>query len=222
MTLHEPVIAPLVLWNVSPAAAETDVGQSSEESYRITVTRPDGELVAAAKPLWAQGPDVLAGVKSAEIAPGQSYTRSVLLNEWFSFDATGRYEVSVAVHGVDGVATFEVEVSPKDDDRLRSLCERLASGERAPRWGGDQVPERVLSFVADEVAIPYLVKMASADGFTSGLGEEGLVRIGDLPAVSALASLPQGRGWLLLLIESTNSEPVKQAITGILAGTTRP
>jgi hypothetical protein len=222
VTLHEPVIAPLVLWNASPTAAEIEVGQDSERSYRITVTRPNGELVTAGKPLWAEGAEVLSWTKTTKIAPGQSCTRSVLLNEWFPFDEAGRYEVSVAVRGVDGVASFEVDVSPRDEDRLRSLCERLASGDRAPRWDGDQMPERVLSFVADDVAIPYLVKMASADGFTSGLGVEGLVRIGDLPAVSALASFPLGRGGLLRLLGSTSSEPVRQAITEILAGVTRP
>ncbi len=59
-TLHEPVIASLVLWNFSLDVVEIDAGQSSEESYRVTITRPNGERVTAGKPLWAQGVEVLS------------------------------------------------------------------------------------------------------------------------------------------------------------------
>jgi hypothetical protein len=74
-----------------------------------------------------------------------------------------------------------------------------------------------LSFVADDVAIPYLVEIASAGGFGSGVGVEGLVRIGDLQAVSALASFPHGKGRLILLLGSTSREPVEAAIRDALA-----
>jgi hypothetical protein len=106
VTLHEPVVAQLILWNSSPAAAEIDVGQAKEKSYRLTVTRSNGEQVVAGKPLWAQGAEALTWMRTAKVEPAQSYTRSLLLNEWFAFDGVGRYEVSVAVPGVDGVASF--------------------------------------------------------------------------------------------------------------------
>jgi hypothetical protein len=187
------------------------------KSYRVTVTRPNGEQVIAEKPLWAQGPEVLTWGKKAKLAPGQSYTRSLLLNEWATFDEVGAYSVLISLPGVDGVASFEVDVSARDQSRLHSLCELLAKGEREPRWDEDQVPERVLSFVTDDVAIPYLLKIASSADFASGLGMEGLVRIGDLKAVSALASFPRGNAGLTLLLGSTSSEPVRAAIKEILA-----
>jgi hypothetical protein len=217
VTLHEPVIAPLVLWNDSSAAVEVDVGQSSEVSYRMAITRPNGARVAAGKPLWAQGPDVLAGMKKATIATGQSYTRSLLLNEWASFDEAGTYSVLILLPGVDGAASFDVETRPRDESRLRSASERLAKDRRERRWEGDVDPARALSFVADDVAVPYLVEIASAGGFGSGVGVEGLVRIGDLQAVSALASFPHGKGRLILLLGSTSREPVEAAIRDALA-----
>jgi hypothetical protein len=218
VTLHEPVIAQLVLWNASPAAAEIDVGQWGEKSYRITVTRPNGEQVVAGKPLWAHGAEALTRLRTVKVEPAQSYTRSLLLNEWFAFDGVSPYEVSIAVPGVDGVASFEVDVLPRDENRLRGFCERLAKDETEQRWTGDLSPARVLSFVADDIAIPYLVKIGSAADLGSGMGVEGLVRIGDLQAVSALASFPQGNRGLLQLLGSTGSEPVRAAIKEILAG----
>jgi hypothetical protein len=181
VTLHEPVIAELVLWNSSPAAVEINVGQASEKSYRFTVTRPNGEQVVAGKPLWAQGAEALTWMRTAKIEPAQSYARSLLLNEWFPFDGEGRYEVSVAVPGVDGVASFEIDVLPRDENRLRGVCERLAKDESEQRWAGDLSPARVLSFVADDVAIPYLARIASTADLGSGVGVEGLARIGRSP-----------------------------------------
>lgn len=217
VTLHEPVIAPLVLWNDSSAPVEVNVGQSSEESYRITITRPNGERVTAGKPLWAQGPSALAGVKKATVAPGQSYTRSLLLNEWATFDRPGIYGVLITLPGAAGVASFEVEILPRDESRLRDTCERLDKDRRERHSEGDIDPMRALSFVADDVAIPYLVEIASTEYFGTVLGIEGLVRVGDLQAVSALASFPQGRAGLMLLLGSSSSEPVKAAARDALA-----
>ncbi len=227
LTLHEPVIADVVLWNVTPDAVEIRTGQASEESYRVTITRPNGELVTAGKPLWAQAPDTMTEVQMAKIGPAQSYSRPVLLNEWFPFDEVGRYDVSVALPGVEGVAYFEVEVSPRDEDRLRSTCERLAADASQRGAANRLFAARALGFVSDDLAIPYLARVASAATTGSGLAVEGLRRIGDLNAVSALALLThqgdaetqrQSRSALAWLRGSTKSESVKQAITAVLGG----
>jgi len=215
LTLHEPVIAPLVLWNTSAVPVEIQTGSASELSYRITITRSNGEIVKAGVPLWAQVPDFLSGIGKAQIAPGQSYTRSLLLNEWLPFDEPGRYQITVALPAAEGLASFEVDIAPRDPDRLRSVCERLATDASDPLSAGRFSSARALSLVADDVAIPYLRSVAAAG--VSDVSVEGLIRLGDLQAVSALASLPQGRYGLARLLELTSSEPVKQAIRAILA-----
>ncbi len=95
-------------------------------------------------------------MRPAKIAPRQSYTRSLFLSEWVTFDQVGAYGVQISLSGADGVASFDVDVAPRDENRLRSLCGLLATRESEPRWDGDQDPARVLSFVSDDVAIPRL------------------------------------------------------------------
>lgn len=179
-TLHEPVIAELILWNTTPDVAEIETGQAGEVSYRVTVTRPNGELVTAGRPRWSQAPETIAELQMTRIGPAQSYTRPLLLNEWFPFDEVDRYEVSVARPGVEGVAYFEVDVSPRDEGRLRSTCARLAADAGQPVSPDLLFAARALSFVSDDLAIPYLARVVSAATASSGLAMEGLLRIGDL------------------------------------------
>jgi hypothetical protein len=225
VTLHEPVIAPLVLWNVSPAAVEIETGQGSELSYGVTVTRPNGGVVKPGGPLWAQAPDTMTAMQPTRIGPSQSYTRPLLLNEWFPFDEVGRYAVSVALPGVEGAAYFEVDVSPRDETRLVSTCARLTADASKSLSDNQLFAARALSPIADDVAIPYLVRIASIIDLGSGGGVDGLVRIGDLQAVSALASLlrqgdpfvrRKSEAALVRLRGATLSEPVRQAIAAAL------
>jgi hypothetical protein len=224
VTLHEPVIADLIFSNAGPSV-DVDTGQNGERGFVIAIVRPNGELVKAGLPYWATQAEALVEIDMTHIRPGQSFKRPVLLNQWFPFNEVGRYHVTVSVPGVEGTADFRVNIAARDETRLRAVCETLlkdATSFESPRRFE---AARTLGFVADDLAIPYMARLASATNGSSGLGLEGLVRIGDTQAVSALASLlhnnddairRQASGYLGIMLMKSGDDRVKRAITSAL------
>ncbi len=216
VTLHEPVIAELIFSNVAGLEVVVDTGQNRERDYDIAIMRPNGETVKPGMPYWATQAEALARIHMAHIQPGQSFKRPVLLNQWFPFDEVGRYHVAINVPGVEGTADFWVNIAARDEARLRALCESLikdaASPDASRRWDA----ALTLSFVSDDLAIPYLTQLPSM---------EGLARIDDTQAVSALASLlhhpdelirGQARSYLGIMLRKSGNDQVKRAITSAL------
>jgi hypothetical protein len=222
VTLHEPVIAELIFSNVAAPAVAASTGQSSEMGYDITVVRPSGEKVKAGLPYWATFPDTISAFQITQIQPGQSFKRPVLLNQWFPFDEVGRYHVSVTVRGVEGTADFRVNVAARDEARLRAVCESLIKDARQQSPRGTEAA-LTLSFVSDDLAIPYLAQLASTPNSFSAV--EGLARVGDIQAVAALASLlhhdddqirRQASGYLGIMLIKSGNDQLRRAITSVL------
>jgi hypothetical protein len=225
VTLHEPAFAELTFSNMSEAAVVIDMGQASEDHYELTIIRPNGSVVRAGKPYWATIPDTIAGIEWKRIEPGRSAKRSLLLNQWFPFDEVGRYSVALNVPGVEGTIRFWVGVSPRDESRLRAICERLTEDAIPPGSPNGIEAARTLGFVIDDLAIPYLAKVASSPAAVTGLAFDGLMRIDDEQSVSTLTSLlrdsnqdtrRQARGTLGLMLIKSGNVQVRRAATSAL------
>lgn len=223
VTLHEPVIAELIFSNLAGPEIVVDTGQSSETGYDITITRPNGEPVKAGLPYWATFPDTISEVWLTHIQPGQSFKRPVLLNQWFPFEEIGRYHVAINVPVVEDAANFWVNIGVRDEARLRAVCETLIKDAISLQSPRRLEAARTLSFVSDDLAIPYLVQAAS--GASAYLALEGLARIDDAQAVSALALLlhdndelirTQARGYLGIMLLKSGKDEVRRAVTSAL------
>jgi hypothetical protein len=74
----------------------------------------------------------------------------------------------------------------------------------------------MLSFAADDVAVPHLKRVAEEHDGLSNIAMEGLVRIGSRSAVRALQGL-NGRYYLSQIRRNTKDESLRQEIEAILA-----
>lgn len=226
VALHEPVIAELIFSNVAGSAVDINTGQSSERGYDIAITRPNGEPVKAGLPYWATFPDTISGYQVTHIQPGQSFKRPVLLNQWFPFDEVGRHHVAINVPGVEGTADFWVSVSARNEARLRGVCDSLIKDATSLESPHRFEAALALSFISDDVAIPYLTAQVAPNATPLyGSALEGLARIGDAQAVSALASLlhhsdevirRQARGYLGIMLIKSGNDQLRRAITSAL------
>ncbi|HSA91560.1 MAG TPA: hypothetical protein VLE48_00985, partial [Terriglobales bacterium] len=90
LTLGDPVLLDLEISNPWPHALEVDLGEDSKEHLYIFIDDPLGRRkVRTARPR-KEGLLFLGRVR---VAPGETYSQTLVLNEWFEFRQTGRYRI---------------------------------------------------------------------------------------------------------------------------------
>lgn len=182
--LHEPVIVDMTVFNPAQAPIIVDFGINFVTEYRFVATFPDGHQI--------QGPELpldLGGVPGmVKIQPGKSYTHPLLLNEWISFDRIGSYAVQFELSGVQNRPTLRLAVGLRDINRLHLICVKLT--KQATEGPLDQAlwPAKVLSHVADSIAVPYLVTLSKRPGMDR-IAVMGLANVGNRKAVAEIDSL---------------------------------
>src|SRR4029079_3548185 len=113
-TLHQPVTAHLVVKNSSDQPAQIDFGRDFQGNIHLVVNG------ASASPpgLPPEGGMSFPGV--VELAPGKSYSRRLLLEDWYRFEEPGTYEVRAVLESpplrLEAAAT--VVIGPRDPERL--------------------------------------------------------------------------------------------------------
>src|SRR5712692_378282 len=95
VTLHEPVIAELLLENVSNEEIQVDLGVNRKDGLILQVNPPSG-LTVQSTYKW-QILERSGGIGRINIRPGQSYSQRVILNEWYDFSESGRYDLAIGV-----------------------------------------------------------------------------------------------------------------------------
>ena len=219
VVLHEPVIVSLTLRNVASSSAQITVGRATENSYRILVTRPNGERRESKRQILG-----VAEIGWVTLAPGAAYSQSILLNEWASFDTPGRYSVSVTLPDAIAPALLQVEVAPPDPAHLRVVCQDLASVALAQNVPNALSASRALSFVDDSMAVTFLASIAAAKEYETAF--DGLERIGGVEVVDALAAIVKhgnrdaprlARSRLLKMRETSKDAFVKAAAEAALS-----
>ena len=138
-----------------------------------------------------------------EIAPRDTYTETLVLDQWFLFPEIGNYRIKVHLVRVQGFkeelpddfgswsALPSVDVLPRDPARLIALCEELkAKLETSNVYAELGEAGLELSYVDDPIAVPYLQEMALLKyGVLAGSAAEGLERVGGDAGVEALIAL---------------------------------
>ncbi|HET9777143.1 MAG TPA: hypothetical protein VFP77_11285 [Gemmatimonadaceae bacterium] len=191
-SLHEPVQAVLEIRNVIDRSVHLDLGGNRKELFTVTIIRPDGQKTVSRLP---QPYDSFSEIGRVDLAPQQSFSRTLVLNEWASFDREGSYEVEIAVPPPPGLsnrpdvqlsAAGVVRVVPPDPARLGSACEKLES--EALHGSAEQQVEAgiALSFTTGDVCVPFMAKLLREKSFASEGAALGLARLGTPPAIAAI------------------------------------
>lgn len=170
LSLHEPVILNFAVTNGSHEPVTLELGQDRKEAFSITVTRPDARRVQLPQ-LHKEG---ISRVGTISLAPQQTYTQRLLLDEWYTFNAPGAYEISVRltnpVRNQSGATLqdspefrVKLEIGARNADHLRELAESLA--DRASNKASyEEAAEAalILGYITDPVAVPYLEQVLAA------------------------------------------------------------
>jgi len=202
VSLHEPVYIQFSIHNGLDEDVRFDMGLDGKHNFEFSVKKPDGS--------WArippkEYPPYVGGraVEKAPLAPGKTFTKTMLLNEWYQFPAPGRYVVEAKLGGevqtVSGtpiapaLATeIPVQVTPRDPKRLESVCEELRKGAmNANAWEASQAA-LALSYVDDPIAVPFLGRVLKESFAGKEAAISGLARIGNPEAVQILTSYSTG------------------------------
>ncbi len=171
LTQREPTIVDIAVHNSSAEAVDFDPGYD-KEGIDIKVTDPKGLVQKKQSPVPHEG---MRFSNAVHVEPGSTSVTSLLLNDWFSIDEVGEYQIDVTLyppneiraHGKDGIsASLTLEVLPRDDARLESACADLAKRiKSAPSASAALAAAEALSKVDDPIAVPFLVEVLGRKNF---------------------------------------------------------
>jgi hypothetical protein len=198
VSLHEPVYIQFSIHNGLSEAVRFDLGYDGKHNFEFTVIEPDGSVVRTL-PTKMGGEVMGRWVDRAPLAPGKTFTKTLLLNQWYDFRAPGNYVVEAKLGGlvqtllgspVQSSPTQEIflQVTPRNPERLQALCEELAKKAMGDNAEAASNAAFALSYVNDPVAVPYLGRLLKESVFGGQSAIAGLVRIGNAEAVRVLKS----------------------------------
>jgi hypothetical protein len=202
LTVGEPVVLDYRFENLSDQSVGILLAGYENDYFRLEVTRGSGQTVV--RNPWDPG---ALRVPMYPLAPRQSVAKTLILNRWFDFSMTGDYRIGVRYSGrvqagagawptgavitIDSPPELNLTILPRDENVLRRRCQELAG--RIQQTTSLIVTRHrdaeVLSFVADPVAIPFLVQVAEGNVGEEYAAVEGLARIGGAGARQALTRL---------------------------------
>ena len=226
LTLHEPVLVDIEIANRISQPIDVDLGRNSKENIVVTVTTPEGKHLRYVPPprregIWFPG--------KVHLEPGENYSQTMVLNEWFKFEELGRYQVHIrlasAVHSRDAVlpttsVSIPLEITNRSPERLEATCQDLVRRiEIARSYKESSEAALALSYVADSMAIPYL-EQALRNHMVADIAVAGLKRINSSESIQALIRalrIPDQDTALLArsalqLLENETSDPTAHSL----------
>jgi hypothetical protein len=238
LTLHEPVLLILEIRNDSRESMHIDLGKDRKENFLFAITPPGGgriQLPQLRRSGFGRGGNV-------EIAGGDEYSQSIVLNEWYDFNEIGSYDIEMRfaklvftgdeVVGAREHFELRFDIGVRSEEVLMKRCEALVAGIESSnsyeRWSEGAL---ALSYIKDPIAIPYLKKILGANKLVEPTAILGLERIGTPEAARALSSgleiTTNHASTLakaaLLRMESATSDPqMKQEIRRIVGESANP
>jgi len=199
VSLHEPVYIQFSIHNGLDEDVRFDMGLDGKHNFEFSVKKPDGSLIRIPPKPY---PSVVSSnpAERAPLAPGRTFTKTMLLNEWYQFPTPGRYVVEAELGGqvetVSGTPTapapaqeIPIQVTPRDPERLKSVCEELRKGAMNIKnaWEASKAAF-ALSYVDDPIAVPFLGRVLKESFAGKYAAISGLARIGNPEAVQILTS----------------------------------
>jgi hypothetical protein len=193
-TQHEPVLVELTFENRSDKGVVVSLG-SDDEKLNVRVEDPSGEIFDKPRPKMQTG---FEAVDAFYVGPGGTSTGSIVLNDWFNFDKTGKYRVEVnlsdtsspkeafAYNLVSDATTLNFSVRARDQKVLEARCaDLLAHLQEVGSASAALTASKALSSVNDPVAVPYLAAAMKRREFASMM-ITALSRLKTEKAVAAL------------------------------------
>ncbi len=172
VSLHEPIVINFQVDNETARVIGLDLGQDRKGEFVFTVTSPEGATLHL--PQYRH--NGISQYGTVSVQPGESFSQSLLLNEWYdNFNVPGKYVLGARL--------------TKDPARLEKVCADLAKQvETAPNPEAAQEPALMLSYIEDPIAVPYLARVLATKTLTYDKAIAGLKRIGNDAAVEELLS----------------------------------
>jgi hypothetical protein len=193
VTQHEPTIVDITIDNSSSAGVDFDLGYNKEK-IGVRVIDPDGRTREKGRSLPQEGMRFSSAV---HVEPGTASVVPVLLNEWFSIEKIGDYQIDMTLQLPDprspnepsGVsAALTLSVLPRDETKLKLACADLLKRAEDPSSASASiVAAEALSKVDDAAAVPFLVEAMKRRAFTA-LMVGALARLKTDEALTALTS----------------------------------
>lgn len=194
LTLHEPVRLVSTISNESSEPARLDLGQDRKGGYVLVLTLPNGVKID----LPQHSREGIARLGTLALEPGQTYSQTLLLNEWYSFETPGRYQLQIrasrpALVGASSTPVadpgFEAafEIQSRNTERLEAtLSELIHRIEDSTSYEQAAEAATALRYVADPLAVLYLEKALRAGKGVEPIAVAGLEGIANQAAVAAL------------------------------------
>jgi hypothetical protein len=192
---HGPVELVVEVKNQSQQTATLDFGLQSTQSFELSLTKPNGVMVAFTPPLK----EGIALQGKVNLAPGKSLARHLMLNEWLNLDPIGSYKLQVTFTGsvelgakpagIDRTASLDFEITPDNRDELEQQCHELANRILTATTAAD-VDEAAnrLAAIRDPVSVPYWGRVRRY-WHLEALASSTLAKIADHSAVSELTKM---------------------------------
>jgi hypothetical protein len=174
---------------------DTTLGHDRRDGLQFSLTLPDGQVVR----LPQKNTDGAGRIGALGLEAGEKYEQVLILDEWRELNAPGKYFVELQIVepilgksgesvAVNALSRAEVEVGPRNEERLKNCAESLKPIDVYTDYGDAATPAVALSLSATcRRSIP---DEGDADKTGSrmvgGLAIVGLVRIanGSLPTLS--------------------------------------
>jgi hypothetical protein len=200
VTLHEPVFVDFSIHNGLQEDIAFDLGHDRKSNFEFTITKPDGSSFRAPR-LSEEG---LGRVGRMSLKPGESYRQKLLVNQWYQFDETGKYKLSVRLvvpgNTQSGMPLefmtgddLLLQVHARNPAKLEEVCRNLTQTALASTDIEDSNNAvMALSYINDPVAVGYLEEvLKTGKGWQYAI--PGLGRIANERAVEILISIMENR-----------------------------
>ena len=195
--MHEPVVVRFDVFNESTQPITLRLGIDRKENFSLVIRGPDGSEHER-PPLPRREGVVRRG--DVDLGPGERLRHQLLLDEWASFTAPGKYELAVRLltpielsSGAKFVSEpyhTSFEVLPRDELHLKAACERFVQQIESTNNVSEMLDAALaLAHVDDPIVVPYLEKALRSGKFVEGPVIEGLTRVGNEDAAQILIAV---------------------------------
>lgn len=194
VNVDEPVFLDFKIQNDTEKVINADLGQNYKGGFVFTMVLPSGKEVQI--PQFTK--EGISVVGRATVQPRQTYTRKLLLNEWFTFESPGEYVLKGSLINpvkfgeqniVEKNQNFEVvlNIKPKSLEKLERTAATLYRRVlETSNYEEKSEAALALGYVNDPIAIPHLERLLIADKMVDTVVINALERIGGEVSVEAL------------------------------------
>jgi hypothetical protein len=163
--LNEPVDVLFTVKNNEPQVVSVDLGDDRRNNFIVELVDPSGKRTTRK----LDPREGAARIGQVFVEAGQSYSQHLILNDWVELPQAGRYQFTVrlsspiqARNGVNLEVSSPkgfIEIEDNDRERLRRFCDKVSEELlSANSYAAAEHAARMLSYVRDRQAIPYLRK----------------------------------------------------------------